>query len=184
MDPSLNELNTKIQTTLDHLKRELATIRAGRANPSLVEEITVNAYGGRMKMLEVGTITAPQPSLLTIQVWDASIVKDVEKAIMEAKLGITPSTEGNTVRLPIPPLTEERRDEFSKLAHNKGEETRVAIRQLRQDVREMWQMEKEEGEISEDEFFRREKLLQETVDKANASVDDLVKIKVEELHQI
>src|SRR5690349_20988196 len=116
MDPSLSEANQKITQTLEHLQKELASIRAGRANPSLLEEIPVTAYGSRMKMMEVGTISAPQPTLLTVQVWDAGVVKDVEKAIQEAQLGLNPSTEGNTVRVPIPPLNEERRKEFVKVA--------------------------------------------------------------------
>src|SRR5258708_4231515 len=138
MDPNLAEADQKINNTLTHLQHELSSIRAGRANPSLLEDIPVVAYGGKMKMMEVGTIGAPQPSLLTVQVWDASIVKDVEKAIMEAGLGLNPSSEGNVVRVPIPSLTEERREEFVKLAHQKGEAAKVALRQIRQEQRGEW----------------------------------------------
>src|SRR5688572_28016073 len=116
MDPVLIDPNNRISEALDHLKHELSGIRAGRANPSLLEDISVEAYGGRMKMVEVGTISAPQPSLLSIQVWDASLLKSVEKAIMEANLGLNPAVDGTTVRVPLPPLTEERREEFVKLA--------------------------------------------------------------------
>ena len=112
MDPNLNDTHQKLQSSQERLQHELATIRAGRANPSLLEEVPVMAYGTRMKLMEVGTITAPQPTLLTVQVWDGTLVKDVEKAIMSAQLGLNPSTEGQTVRVPIPPLTEERRREF------------------------------------------------------------------------
>lgn len=184
MDPNLAEVNQKIQDSLLHLQRELASIRAGKANPSLLEEIPVSAYGGRLKMMEVGTITAPQNTLLVIQVWDPSTLKDVEKAIMEANLGLNPSVDGQTVRVPLPPLTAERREEFVKVAHQKGEEARVAIRQLRNDQREDWKSQKDKGDIGEDELFRREKLLQELVDHSNNEVDQLVKQKVEELRQI
>jgi ribosome recycling factor len=184
MDPSLTEVDQKVKDTLIHLQRELSSIRAGRANPTLLEDLPVSAYGSRMKMVEVGTIAAPQPTLLTVTVWDPGVVKDVEKAIQEANLGLNPSVDGQTVRVPIPPLTEERREEYVKLAHQKGEAARVSLRQIRNDQRDEWKKEKESGEISEDEFFRREKLLQEMVDKYNAEIDSHVKHKEEELRQI
>jgi ribosome recycling factor len=184
MDPVLTQPNQKISDSLDHFKMELSAIRAGRATPSLVENITVEAYGARMKMVEVGTIGAPQPSLLTIQVWDAGLVQAVIKAIQESNLGLNPSNEGNVVRLPIPPLTEERRLEYVKLVHHKLEEAKVSIRSVRQDVRSTWQKEKEDGNISEDEFFRREKLLQELVDKKTLEADELAKAKEQELMEL
>ena len=117
MDPVLTDVNTKIEEALHHFQVEVAGIRAGRANPGLVENILVDAYGSKMKMVEVGNIAAPQPSLLTIQVWDVSILQNVIKAIQEANLGLNPSNEGTLIRLPIPPLTSERREEFIKILH-------------------------------------------------------------------
>ena len=184
MDPTLVEPSQKIQDALEHLKRDLSSIRAGRANPTLIEEISVNAYGSQMKLLEVGTISAPQPSLLTVQIWDPSIIEDVKKALMGANLGLNPAIDGQTIRLPIPPLSEERREEFVKLAHHKGEECKVEIRQIRADSRDGWKKDQEAGEIGEDEWFRREKLLQELVDRSTAQVDDLVKVKAEDLMQV
>lgn len=184
MDPILSEAQQKITNAIDHLQRELASIRAGRANPSLVEEVPVSAYGAKMKLMEVGTISAPQPSLLTVQVWDPAIVEGVRKSILEANLGLNPSVDGNIIRLPIPPLTQERREEFVKLAHQKAESCRVEIRQIRMDQRESWQQQKENGEISEDEWHRRDKILQDLVDKSIAKVNKLVKDKEEELIQV
>ncbi len=184
MEPFLQTANDKINHTLEHLKKELASIRAGRANPALIEELSVEAYGGRMKLMEMGTITAPQPSLLQIQVWDVSVVKNVEKAIQESSLGLTPNTEGQVIRLPIPPLSEERRQEFIKVAHQKGEEAKIAIRQIRGDERSAWDKLKTDGEIGEDEFFRREKMLQDFVDKVSDNILELVKAKEAELIQI
>lgn len=184
MDPVLEEPNQKIQDALNHLRVELSSIRAGRANPSLIENIPVAAYGAKMKLMEVGTIAAPQPSLLTIQVWDLSQVDNVVKSIQESNIGLNPSTEGNIIRLPIPPLTEERRQEFVKLVHQKQEEARVQIRQVRQDFRQTWDKEKEAGAIGEDELFRREKLLQELIDKSMVEVEDLGRKKEEELLQV
>ncbi|OGE32195.1 ribosome recycling factor [Candidatus Daviesbacteria bacterium RIFCSPHIGHO2_01_FULL_44_29] len=181
MDPSLTESYNRTQDALDHLLRELASIRAGKANPSLIENITVNAYGAQMKLNELGTIAAPQPSLLTVMVWDTSILHDVQKAILEANLGINPSIDGQLVRLPIPPLTEERRLEFVKLANQKGELTKIAIRQVRAEVRDAWAKEEAAGEYGEDELNRREKLLQDLIDRQVGAVDDLVKKKETEL---
>lgn len=184
MDPVLTEPNQKIEDAINHLKMELAAVRAGRANPSLIENIPVEVYGGRLKMVEVGNISAPQPTLLTIQVWDASILQSVIKAIQEANLGLNPSNEGTLIRLSIPPLTSERREEFIKILHQKMEEVRVSIRQIRQDFRNEWKSAQEKGEFGEDEFFRREKILQELVNKKILEIEDLGKKKEEELTQI
>ena len=163
---------------------ELAGIRAGRANPALIENIPVDAYGSKMKLVELGTITAPQPTLLVVQVWDAGLVNSVVKAILEENLGLNPATDGQLVRLSIPPLTKERRQEFVKLTHQKLEVARVEVRQIRQDTRQTWIHQKESGEISEDELFRREKLLQELVDKNMEEVEEIGKGKEEELLEI
>lgn len=184
MDPVLSEVNQKFQNSLDHLKHELASIRAGRANPAIIEELMVEAYGTKMKLMELGTIATPQPTLLTVQLWDASVIRNVEKAITESKLGLNPAVDGTLIRLPIPPLTAERREEFVKVAHQKGEETKVSIRQTRQEQKEEWLKQKESGAISEDDLFRFEKLLQDQVDKANATVDSLVKDKQADLREI
>lgn len=184
MDPVLQEANQRIQSAIEHLKRDLSTIRAGRANPTLVEDVPVNVYGSRMKLVEVGTIAAPQPSLLTVSVWDASVVQDVLKALQEANLGLNPSAEGQVIRLPIPPLTAERREEFIKLAHQKMEKAKIEIRQIRQDIREEWKKMDEAGEFGSDEFDRRGKLLQDLVDKSGDQIEELGKAKEEELSQV
>lgn len=184
MDPVLTHTSEKIEAALHHFKMEIAGIRAGRANPSLIENIPVEAYGGKMKLNELGNISAPQPTLLTVQVWDASILDNVIKAIQEANLGLNPSNEGNLIRLSIPPLTAERREEFIKLLHQKIEQARVEIRQIRHDFRNAWKEQQEKGEFGEDEFFRREKMLQELVDKKILEAEELGKAKEEELIQI
>lgn len=184
MDPVLQPANTRIQNALDHLKHGLSSIRAGRANPTLIENVAVHVYGGQMKLMEVGTISAPQPSLLTVSVWDVSIVQEVQKSILEANLGLTPSVEGQLIRLPIPPLTEERRQEFVKMVRQKGEQCKIEIRQIRADIRETWEKEKDENEYGEDELDRREKILQDLIDKSVALVDEQVTIKEQELIQI
>lgn len=184
MDPVLNDANQKIEAAVHHFKMEIAGIRAGRANPALVENVMVDAYGSKMKLNEVGNISAPQPTLLTIQVWDASILDNVIKAIQEANLGLNPSNEGNLIRLPIPQLTAERREEFIKILHQKIENARVEIRQIRHDFRNEWKKQSDDGQYGEDEFFRREKILQELVDKKILEVEELGKSKEAELTEI
>jgi len=184
MDQVLTEVNKQIEKAADHFKMELSAIRAGRANPSLIENITVEAYGGKMKLNEVGTISAPQPSLLTVQVWDNSLVEAVIKAILESKLGLNPASDGQILRLPIPPLNEERRQEFIKLLHQRQEEARVEIRQIRHDTRKSWKVQQDSGEFGEDELFRREKILQDLIDKVMEEIENLGKKKEEELIQI
>jgi ribosome recycling factor len=184
MDPNLVEPNQKFEDAINHLQQELSGIRAGRANPALVENIPVEAYGAKMKLQEVGTISAPQPTLLTIQVWDASLVSNVVKAIQEANLGLNPSDDGQVVRLPLPALTEERRQEFVKLTHSKIEEAKVQLRQVRQESRQVWEKSKESGEISEDELFRREKLLQDLIDKKTEEIDEMGQKKEADLMEI
>ena len=184
MDPHLTEPNKRLDDAILHFRQELSGIRAGRANPSLIENIPVDAYGLQMKLNEVGTISAPQPTLLQISVWDGGLVTAVVKAIQEANLGLNPSNDGQTVRLSLPPLTQERREEFVKIVHQKTEEAKVEIRQIRQDTRQTWETEKNAGTIGEDELFRREKLLQELIDKKIAEVEELAKAKEEELLQV
>lgn len=184
MDSILTQLSEKIEAAIHHFKVEIAGIRAGRVNPALIENIPVEAYGTRMKLMEVGNISAPQPTLLTVQVWDASILQNVLKAIQEANLGLNPSNDGTLIRLPIPPLTSERREEFIKLLHQKMEKARVELRQVRQDFRNDWKSQSENGKFGEDEFFRREKILQELIDKKMIEIEQLGKTKEEELTQI
>lgn len=184
MDPVLTEPGQKIENALHHFKMEIAGIRAGRANPALIENIPVSCYGSAMKLNEVGNISAPQPTLLTVQVWDVSILDNVIKAIQAANLGLNPSNEGTLIRLPIPPLTAERRDEFIKILHQKMEIARVEIRQKRADFRNVWKKASDAGEFGEDEFFKREKLLQELIDKKIAEIESLGKAKEEELGQV
>jgi len=184
MESFLQEAQQRIQTAIEHLKTELSAIRAGRANPSLIENIPVSAYGGKMKLMEVGTISAPQPTLLTIQVWDAGLVHDLVKALQEANLGLNPSFEGQMIRLPIPPLTAERREEFIKLAHTKMEGAKIEIRQIRQEVRAEFDKQEEAGEFGEDELERRQKMLQNLIEQAIDQIDELGKAKEEELTQI
>jgi ribosome recycling factor len=184
MDPVLTESNQKIQSAIEHLKHELSSIRVGRANPAFIENIPVEAYDTKLKLLEVANISAPQPNLLTVQVWDASVVHNVVKAIQEANLGLNPSFEGQIIRLPIPPLTTERREELIKVVHTKIEEAKINFRQIRQDIRAGWQTLQEKDELGEDELERREKILQDLIEKSTTQIEELGKDKVKELTEL
>ena len=184
MDQSLIESNQKIEKAIDHFKAEMSAIRAGRANPSLIENILVDAYGGKCKLVEVGTIASPQPSLLTVQVWDVSLLNATIKAIQESNLGLNPNSDGQLIRLPIPPLTSERREELIKVLLERQEDARIEIRQIRQEIRQEWVKAEENDEFGEDELKRREKLLQDLIDKKIEEVESLGKEKQAQLTEI
>ncbi len=181
IDAVLTAFSQKVEAAIDHFKQELSSIRAGRANPSMIENVPVEAYGARMKLMEVGTISAPQPTLLTIQVWDGGLINSVVKAIQEANLGLNPANDGQIIRLAIPALTQERREEFVKLVRQKLENIRIQIRQLRHEQREIW---KNDEEVSEDELERREKLLQDLIERKTGEIEDLAQNREQELMEV
>jgi len=166
---------------ITNTRRELASIRTGKATPQLLDTIRVDAYGQKMSLSQVATVAAPEPKLLTIQPWDKSLLKAVEKAILESDLGLTPATDANLIRLPIPPLTEERRRELVRVVHKLAEEGRVAIRHARHDA--IGKIKKLEH-VSDDEKKRGEKEAQKVTDDHIALVDDLVKAKEAELLEV
>ena len=180
----LKDEETKMKKALDALKHDLTTIRTGRASPALVEELPVDAYGAVSPLIQLATISAPEPRMLTIRPFDASTMLSIEKAILKSDLGLTPSNDGKMIRLPIPPLTEERRREFVKRVHKRVEEAHIAIRNIRHraldDLREM----EKEKMISEDEHHRGRDQLQEITDKVIAQSDEIGKAKERELMEV
>ncbi|MEN8195698.1 MAG: ribosome recycling factor [Pseudomonadota bacterium] len=169
---------------IDVLRKEFGGLRTGRASTSLLEPITVDAYGQHMPMNQVGTIGVPEPRLLTVQVWDKSLVSAVEKAIRESDLGLNPQTEGQLMRLPIPELNEERRQEIVKIAHKYAELARVAIRNVRRDgMHTLTKMEKD-GEMSQDEHHAWSADIQKLTDEYTLAVDDALASKEKEIMQV
>ena len=174
----------RMRKAIDALKHELTSIRTGRAAPSLVESLEVEAYGSPMPLIQLAQINAPEPRLIQIQPYDRSLVKAIEKAIQASDLGLTPSNDGTVIRLPIPALTEERRRDLVKLLHKKVEEGRVEVRTLRHKAHdEMRAKEKDEG-ISADEFKRLEKQLQQLTDRYVLQVDEIGEAKEKEILQV
>ena len=171
----------KMDKTLDVLANEFATIRAGRANASVLDRITINYYGSPTPINAVATISTPDPRSLVIQPWDASILKDIEKAIQASDLGINPSNDGKVIRLLFPQLTEERRKELIKQIRKYAEEAKVALRIIRRETMDEYKNQKKKSEITEDDLRVLEKELQDLLDRKIKEVDKLVEKKEKEL---
>jgi ribosome recycling factor len=169
------------ERALQALKTELGQLRAGRSNPAMVESIPVQAYQSTMKLLEVASITAPEARLLVIQPWDRSLIKEIEAALRASELGLEPAVDGEVIRISFPPLTEEKRKELVKVVNEKLEEARIAVRKAREEALKDWKGQEKAGEISEDDYFRKEKQLQQHVDQTNAKIKDLGEAKEKEL---
>jgi ribosome recycling factor len=183
MDDFLNDTRQKMQKVIEALVSDVATLRAGRASPALIENITIDAYGGtqRLKIMEMGTVSVTDPHTLVISPWDVSQVEDIRKGIAAANVGLTPVTDGEVVRINIPPLTEERRKELVKALHQKTEAGRVMIRQVRHELMVEFKKQFEEKILAEDERSRREEELQKTTTKFMTEIDRIGDNKVEEL---
>src|SRR5271156_291930 len=163
------------------LKEEFGTLRTGRANASLLDQIQVDAYGSRVPINQVGAISVPEPRSITVSVWDRGLVVSVEKAIRNAGLGLNPVVEGQNLRIPIPPLTEERRKDLAKLAGKYAEQQRVAVRNVRRDAMDDLKKAEKDGAISQDEHKRMEGEAQKMTDEAIRRVDEALKTKEHEI---
>jgi ribosome recycling factor len=183
-DPNIKDLERRMHGAVDVLKREFAGLRTGRASTSLLDPITVEVYGQSMPINQVGTISAPEARLLTVQVWDNNNVQSVVKAIQESDLGLNPQPDGQLVRVPIPELTEERRLEMAKVAHKYAEQARVAIRNVRRDGMEDLKRKEKDHEISEDEHKAWSDDIQKLTDRLIEEVDGALKTKEQEITQV
>jgi len=184
--PALANLSSRLRRALEDYEQSLAEIRTSRARPSLLEGIKVIAYEGSpaMRLVELASITSPDPSLLLVKPWDPSTKEVIVKALSEARLGFNASLEGDVIRVPIPPLTEERRKEFTKLVVDKSNQAREVVRSVRRDIMDVLEADKEAGVISEDDYYRIKKEIQEEVDTANESIKERMRQKEEELMTI
>jgi ribosome recycling factor len=180
----LADVKRRMQGALSTLKQELGGLRTGRASPNLVEPIHVEAYGSSMPMNQVATVSVPEPRLISIQVWDASVVKAVEKAIRDSNLGLSPSTEGQVVRVRIPELNQERRQELVKVAHKYAETARIAVRHVRRDGLDNLKKLQKDGHVSEDEIKRHEGEVQRATDQAITDIDQTLAAKEKEVMSV
>jgi ribosome recycling factor len=177
----INELKRRMQGTTQALKHELGGLRTGRAAASMLEPVQVEAYGTHMPLNQLATVSVPEPRLLSVQVWDKSMVKAVEKAIVDSNLGLSPATEGQVLRLRIPELNEERRKELVKVAHKYAEAAKVAVRHVRRDGLDTVKKLEKSREISEDDQKRLDNEVQKATDASIAEIDQLLSAKEKEI---
>jgi len=177
-------LKRRMDGALEVLRKEFGGLRTGRASASLLEPIQVPAYGGSMPMTQVGTVGVPEPRLITVQVWDKGLVSAVDKAIRDAGLGLNPQTEGALIRVPIPELSKERRQELSKVAHKYAEQARVAVRNVRRDGMEHLKRQEKDHKISEDEHRKKSDEIQKLTDTIIKKIDDTLGEKEKEIMQV
>jgi ribosome recycling factor len=183
-DDILLEAEMSMEKSVDYMVHEFAAVRTGKASPGLVENIDVHAYGSTMKLKQLALITTPESRLLVVQPFDASTVQDIEKALKESKIGITPSVEGKIIRLPIPELSEERRKDLVRSLHKMAEEARVRVRANRRAALDEAKKLKASGELTEDGFRDVEDEVQELTDRFVKSIDDHLKRKETELMKV
>ena len=180
----MKNAEAKMEKAINVLKSDLSAIRAGRANPSILDKVTVEYYGVPTPLQQVGTIAVPEARTITIQPWDVSILKDIEKAILKSDVGITPNNDGKMLRLNFPPLTEERRKELVKGISKRGEEGKVAIRNIRRDALEGFKKQKKDGEITEDDLKDLETKMQKLTDKFIGTVESIISAKEKEILEV
>jgi ribosome recycling factor len=184
VEERLKDAKRRMQGAVAALGSEFASVRTGRASTALLDRVTVEAYGTRTPLNQLATINAPEPRLLTIQPFDRSIMQSVEKAIMESDLGLTPNNDGQTIRLAIPQLTEERRKEMVRLIHKMAEEGRVAVRNVRRDVLNEMKRAEKDGELSQDELKGGQDEVQKLTDAEVKAIDELMARKEAEILEV
>ena len=177
-------LEEKISKSIEVLKEKLNSVRAGRANPALLDQVQAECYGSTMPIKNIANISAPDPRTIAVIPFDPSTVKDIEKAIMAANMGFNPSNDGKTIRLVIPPLTEERRKEITKTVKKMGEEDKVAIRNLRREANEELKKQEKAGELTEDDLKAELEDVQKKIDKAVKDIDEIVANKEKEIMEV
>lgn len=184
MEAVFNKTKEKMEKCLDALNRDYKAVRAGRANPAILDRVTVDYYGTPTPINQMAAISVPEPRMLMIQPWDASTLKDIEKAINTAEIGINPSNDGKVIRLAFPALTEERRKELVKDISKRGEEAKVAVRNVRRDAMDDIKKLKKNNEITEDDQKNGEKKLQDITDNYIKQIEEMVKKKEDEVLSI
>jgi ribosome recycling factor len=180
----LDDVKRRMQGAINAFKHDLGSLRTGRASPSLLDPLQIDAYGSLMPITQVATVSVPEPRLLSVQVWDRSMVAAVEKAIRDSDLGLNPQTEGQVIRLRIPEMNEQRRKEMVKVAHKYAEEARIAVRHVRRDGLDLLKKLEKDHAISEDDSKRHGDQVQKATDQFVAEVDSLVAAKEKEIMQV
>ena len=183
-DALKKDLQHKMDVSVEHAKKEFSGLRTGRATTALLENVVVEAYGAKMPLNQCASVSVPEPRLLSVSVWDKGLAKSVEKAIREANLGLNPMADGTLIRVPIPPLTTERRQELTKIAHKYAEAARVSIRNVRRDGNEALKKMEKDHAISQDDHKKYNDEVQKMTDQYVAKVDEALKHKETEINQV
>lgn len=181
MSQNQQELQRRMDGALKTLHHEFGGLRTGRASPNLLDVVQVEMYGSHMPLSQLGTVSAPEPRMLTVQVWDKTAVKAVEKAIANANLGLNPAADGQLIRVPIPPLSEERRKEMVKVAGKYAEQAKVAIRNVRRDGMDALKAQEKAGQISEDDLHKQSDQIQKLTDDFVKKVDEALVVKEKDI---
>jgi ribosome recycling factor len=182
--PTLQQASQKMEKAIEALRRDFTGVRTGKASASLLDTVRVEAYGSHVPLNQVATVSAPEARLLLIQPWDQKMVNAIEKALQTSDLGLNPANDGKVIRVPIPPLTEQRRREFVKILHKMAEEARVAIRQARKDANDETKKSQKDGGLSEDEARREQDETQKLTDRFIHQVEELLKHKEAEVLEV
>lgn len=180
----LQKADDKMEEAVEAVRREFNTVRTGKASPALLDTVRVQAYGSTMPLNQVANVSAPEANLLLVQPYDQNVADDIARSIQKADLGLNPSVDGGVVRVPVPPLTEERRKEMVRVLHDMAEEGRISVRQVRQHAKNRLQEMERDGEISEDDYHRFLEDLQETTDQHVEKIDALLERKEEEVMEV
>jgi ribosome recycling factor len=183
-DPRLEDFRRRMDGAIEALRKEFGGLRTGRASASLLDPVQVSAYGNNMPLNQVGTVSVPEPRMISVQVWDKSMVGAVEKAIRDSGLGLNPAADGSTVRVPLPELSQERRQELTKVAHKYAEHGRVAVRNVRRDGMDFLKKQEKDHKITEDEHKKLADLMQKLTDEHVKKVDETLAIKEKEILQV
>ncbi|HUF49432.1 MAG TPA: ribosome recycling factor [Longimicrobiales bacterium] len=184
MMPTYREAQAQMDNSMEALRREFNSVRTGKASPALLDMVRVDAYGSKMPLNQVASVSSPEPRMLIVQPWDKNLLKEIEKAIRDGELGLNPSNDGSIIRVPIPALNEERRREMVKLLHRLAEEGRVAVRHARQEANKDIKRLQSDHEISDDDAHRELERIQKLTDEHIARIDSLLKTKEQEVMEV
>jgi ribosome recycling factor len=182
--PVYTEAQAQMDKSIEALRREFGSVRTGKASPALLDMVRVDAYGSKMPLNQVATVSSPEPRMLIVQPWDKGLMGEIEKSIRNSELGLNPANDGNIIRVPVPALNEERRREMVKLLHRIGEEAKIAVRHARQEANKEIKRLQGEHEMSEDDARREMDRIQKLTDEHVARIDSLLKAKEEEVMEV
>lgn len=182
--PTIKQAREQMEAAVDAMRREFASVRTGKATPALLDTVRVEAYGSKVPINQVATVSTPEPRLIVIQPWDKGVIPDIERGIQVADLGLNPSNDGNVIRVPIPPLSEERRKDMVRLLHKMAEEGKVSVRHARQEANKEIKDREHDHDISEDEARRQQDEVQKLTDQYVGRIDELMAAKEAEVMEV